>query len=550
MSFSWRKITPLNLLVGVLLVALTAAAVYLTIRLRPGSPAGLEVGGETLFLLGAWEIWLAWALIAATVTLAAQVRRRAKLAALAIVPLAALCLWLTHPLLLDAEPEAKKFRSADQLAEAQRQTVLIGMDALAWDRLLPLVEAGRLPHFAQLMEAGSYGVLESLPTLRPSTQQTGFWSPVVWTTIATGVTEDKHGINDFSVTSGDGNSRMAMSWHRKAPAFWDIFSAFHRPVGVVGWWASFPAEEVSGIMVSSSVGLRGHRGLENFEIDDPGWFRRRKHLTHPEWYKHVIAEAVGLPQNMADWFDEEIFPFRTVPVLDQDNLETLLSVTWQDRLYLDTLLHLLETEEDTALYSVYFEGVDVLNHRFWQYLDSPENLAEQAATQGIGLPEGFDAHRLVVDRYYEVMDDYLGRVMDATGEDSTLIVVSDHGFVNDPDHPRGADHSPWGAILLRGPGIRAGHDLNLSLPASLADLAAPVDILDVLPTLLYLHGLPVSDELQGEVISRAFTRSFVGDHPRLTVPTYGDFESSREIAVETADEEEYLERMKSLGYIN
>jgi|GEM_PF-1422686 len=549
MNSSQRKIDPVHVLAALLLVALTAGAAYLTLGVRPGPPAVLEAGGETLFLRGAWEIWLAWGLAAAGVALAAQVRRRPRMAALAVLPLAALGLWLALPALLKAEPETATFTSTTQLGEETRRTLLIGIDALSFDRLLPLVEAGRLPHFQRLMEEGSYGVLESMRTQRWMTDEIGFWSPVVWTTIATGVRETKHGIDDFEIQPDNGKRRMAMSYHRKAPAFWDIFSAFQRPAGVVGWWATHPAEEISGIMVSSSLGLRGHADLKHLEIDDEAWFQRRRRLTYPQWYQRVITEDIGLPQGMDDWFDEEIFPYRRVPVLEPKNLKTLLSITWQDRMYLDTLLHLLAHEKEMSLYAVYFEGVDVLNHRFWQYLGSPGKLADEAAMKSIRLPEGFDDHRQVVDRYYEVMDDYLGRMLEAAGEGATVIVVSDHGFRADPENPQGADHSPWGAILMRGPGIRAGQPLNLSLPTSVANLDEPVRVLDVLPTLLYLHGLPISQNLDGSVITRAFTRSFVSDRPMLTIPDYGDFESSREVEVEANDEEEYLRRMKSLGYI-
>lgn len=547
-KLSLRGISLPHVVAFLSLAALTAGALALVSRVSPGPPATLALDNGVLFLNGTWEIWLCWLLAGAAVLLVAQIRRRPTVATLAVIPLAGLVLWLAHPWLLAAEPETQPFASAEQLGGEGRKTLLIGVDALAWDRLLPLVEAGRLPHFQELMKRGSYGVLESLRSYRPSTRETGYWSPVVWTTIATGTEVRKHGINDFAIEIGNRRPRMAKSHHRKQPAFWNIFSAFHRPVGVVGWWATYPAEKVSGVMVSSSVGLRGHRGLKNFAIDDVAWLRRRRNLTYPEWYKHVVADKVGLPQKIDEWFAEEIFPYREVPLLDENTVETLVSVIWQDQLYLETTLHLLQSEE-MSLYATYFEGIDVLNHHFWQYLDTPEALNRKAESMGFEVPAGFSAHRQVVDRYYEVVDGYLGRLIEAAGEDATVIVVSDHGFRNDPDHLHRADHSPWGAILLQGPGIRAGHDLNLSLPASLANHAKFVSVLDVLPTLLYLHGLPISNEIDGQVIYRALERSLARSQPRLSIPSYGDFESSREVAIETDDEDEYLERMKSLGYI-
>ena len=273
----------------------------------------------------------------------------------------------------------------------------------------------------------------------------------------------------------------------------------------------------------------------------------------------MVAHDVGLPKGIGDLgWNAELYPYREYPILDDERLDTLLSVLWQDRLYLDTTLHLLRTE-DFSLYTTYFEGVDVVSHNFWQFIDSPEEFRQQAR---FPVPEDFDADRHVVDRYYEIVDGYLGELLAAAGDDATVMVVSDHGFRSDPDHARKANHSPYGVILMKGPGIRQGHDLNLSLPGSLAELFGDGDtagggtaggdrvtVLDVLPTLLYLHGLPISEQLDGRVLSETLERSLAGRQPELTVPTYGDFASTREIDVESADEDEYLQRMKALGYI-
>ena len=338
---------------------------------------------------------------------------------------------------------------------------------------------------------------------------------------------------------------MAKSWHRRAPAFWNLFSAFHRPVGVVGWWASWPAEQVEGVMVSSSIGLRGHRGIRQIGLDDKSWFARRHDLTYPDSYTQVVADEIGLPEDMDDWFEAELFPYREVPLLDAGDLDTLLSVVWQDRLYLKTTLHLLETEK-LSVTTTYFEGIDALSHHFWQFIDHPQAIHDE---MDAALPPDFDAHRYVVDRYYEIVDGYLGELLAAAGDDATVMLVSDHGFRDDSTNPHGADHSPYGVLVLAGPGVRRGENLDLSLPGSLAALDHRIGVLDVLPTLLYLHGLPISTELPGEPIFRALERGFVDGRPELTVPSYGDFASSREVEVESADEEEYLQRMKALGYI-
>lgn len=505
----------------------------------------LEAGGHAFFITSPWEI--GGLCLGALLLLAAASRRasrwgRASLLAAAAAGFAVL---LAADLFQTQPAKAAALETADR-APGHRRTLIVGIDALSWDRLLPLVRQQRLPNFARLMREGSYGVLHSHRTLRPSVQKEGYWSPVVWTTIATGVTVDKHGIDDFSIRQDDRTAKLAGTWHRKSPAFWNLFSAFDRSVGIVGWWGSWPAEEVNGILVSSSVGLRGHRGIRHIDLEDDAWFRKRRRLTFPEQFKHVIAGEIGLPRDTDRFMNERIFPLDRYPLRDGSERETLRSVLWQDRLYLDITLHLLEKEK-FDLYATYFEGIDALSHQFWGFIDHPDEIYRQARFH---VPGGFEDHTLAVDRYYEVVDGYLGQLLAAAGDETTVIVCSDHGFRTEVDHPRKADHSGYGALLVKGAGIRAETNLNLSLRGSLFSLIhGPVTVLDVLPTLLYMHDLPISEELDGRVLYRVFEPAYLHRHREIRVPTYGDFEATREIEIPSEDEEEYLERMRSLGYV-
>src|SRR5215210_6520390 len=68
--------------------------------------------------------------------------------------------------------------------------VLVGIDAADWLTIDRLVQKGVLPAFAQLKRAGRTGVMLSTPPLV---------SPIIWTTIATGMPPEKHGILDFVI---------------------------------------------------------------------------------------------------------------------------------------------------------------------------------------------------------------------------------------------------------------------------------------------------------------------------------------------------------------
>lgn len=76
-------------------------------------------------------------------------------------------------------------------------------------------------------------------------------SPVIWTTVATGVGPDVHRVLDFQEVDPKTGQKVPISGlSRAVPAVWNLASAAGRKVGVVGWWASHPAEEVEGFFVS------------------------------------------------------------------------------------------------------------------------------------------------------------------------------------------------------------------------------------------------------------------------------------------------------------
>src|SRR5262249_54274266 len=107
-----------------------------------------------------------------------------------------------------------------------------------------LIRAGRLPTFARLRAFGRTGVMVATPPLV---------SPMLWTTMATGVEPENHGVLDFMVDLPGGRQVPVGSSQRLAPALWNLFSQNGRPVAVVGWWATWPAEHVDGTVVSDAL---------------------------------------------------------------------------------------------------------------------------------------------------------------------------------------------------------------------------------------------------------------------------------------------------------
>src|SRR5262249_26501056 len=123
-----------------------------------------------------------------------------------------------------------------------RKVLLIGWDSADWKILNPLLEAGQMPHLNRLIEQG---VMGTLATLHPA------YSPMLWTSIATGVRPFKHGVLGFTEPTPDGQDVMPVSnLSRKVRAIWNILHLRGKTCNVVGWWPSHPVEPIRGVMVS------------------------------------------------------------------------------------------------------------------------------------------------------------------------------------------------------------------------------------------------------------------------------------------------------------
>ena len=124
-----------------------------------------------------------------------------------------------------------------------KKVLLIGWDAADWKIINQLIDEGMMPTMEKFVNQGTIG---NLATLEPP------FSPMLWTTIATGVLPDKHGILGFTEPTPDRvGVRPVSSTSRKVKAIWNILNQKGYKSNVVGWWPSHPAEPINGLMVSN-----------------------------------------------------------------------------------------------------------------------------------------------------------------------------------------------------------------------------------------------------------------------------------------------------------
>ena len=108
-----------------------------------------------------------------------------------------------------------------------------------------MLQRGDLPVLARLIDGGGRAVLRAEPPL---------YSPVVWTTLATGFPPSEHGVTQLEMPDPTGDAPiLAASFHRRRAALWQMVSAGGKDVGIVGWWTRWPAEPVRGTLVSDRL---------------------------------------------------------------------------------------------------------------------------------------------------------------------------------------------------------------------------------------------------------------------------------------------------------
>jgi predicted AlkP superfamily phosphohydrolase/phosphomutase len=409
--------------------------------------------------------------------------------------------------------------------------LLIGIDGLDWERVTRLVREGRMPNTAELMAGGAAGVLRSIHPYR---------SPSVWTTIATGKTEEKHGISGFMARGAALRDQLLASSNlRKAKAIWQILSSAERSVGVIGWLVTYPAEAVNGYMISSLSVLQLSRRPGD-EVPEAEFEDLRRGVYPPELWDEVAR----FRRTEEDVPEEDLLPLLgTTDYLDEaeakERMHHLARFRAADLTAWGMAEHLFPTMK-SDFDAIYFRGNDIVSHFFWRYME-PDTWKERPSEEMI------ETFAPVIDRYYEMADEMIGRFLAFRDEDTIVILLSDHGFAGHRGYP-GFDggvamginmHRAQGTIVLNGPNIVAGTEID------------GASVLDVTPTILALSRLPVGRDMDGKPLAAAIDPAFLARHPVAYVDTYetgGDAGESEPI--ESPIDDEVKEMLRSLGYID
>jgi predicted AlkP superfamily phosphohydrolase/phosphomutase len=264
---------------------------------------------------------------------------------------------------------------------------ILGLDGATFDLIRPWAAEGKLPNLARLLEEGVQATLTS--TMPPV-------SPPAWCSFATGKNPGRHGILAFTRTDPTTyDVRFENSRTVRGRTFWRIASEAGKRVGAMNVPMTFPPEDVNGFVVGG--------------IFSPSL--RSRFVSPPAVQDALLAAVPGYVIECVDVDRARLKGDRLQAFFDR------LLVMIEKRV--EAIRFLYETQRPDIMSAV-IVATDRASHYFWKHMDP--KVADQVAPQERG--KFTDA----LLRTYQKCDWAVGEVRKMLDDDTTLFVMSDHGF--------------------------------------------------------------------------------------------------------------------------
>ena len=280
------------------------------------------------------------------------------------------------------------------------RTMLIGLDGATFTVLEPLMDGSCeegviMPFLASVVQNGYSATLKS--TKHPLT-------PPAWTTVCTGRTPGHHGVYDF-VRFEDMGSDVYFTLYDsrdiRVETFWEVASREDKTVVSLNFPMMAPPPEINGSLVPGFV----------------SWKHLRRNM-YPRSLFGRIDKIEGFDPKELSW-DFERESAIGEPMFDEELYKWVENHLPRDKQWTNIGKHLLE-EDNPDVFALMLDGVDKIQHQAWHVLDPR-----------IWKGEGSDAAKAVrglVLKYFAQVDEYLKSLYEASGPDTRMIIISDHGF--------------------------------------------------------------------------------------------------------------------------
>jgi len=345
----------------------------------------------------------------------------------------------------------------------ERPVIVVAVRNLPYDWILTLTGEGSLPFFDQARKRGYNTRLEPFPTLNPS---------ALWATLATGKLPFRHGVT----------GRFAYRTAVNGADASDRFLIVPNGIGFRVWGLLPPVKRISAQLPSGDA--------------------------LPIW---TLFQRVGLRAAVIDWPGTKLSSAGTAP---QSSVLQRFNGAGAAR---DRIVHGLSTDLTVAA-RIGAAAADRNNALVIGALNGFEEAQRAVHIFTNDLPQRSTMKGEVLRAYAEQVDLILGS-MAREFPDHLIVVVSPAGPV-----PQPIAATPY--ALLRDwfvtvdPGADDGFVLITGRGVAHPEKPEPAAPEDLVPTVLYAAGLPVGRDMDGRVLTGAFTDEQLRDNPLSVVQTY------------------------------
>jgi len=252
-----------------------------------------------------------------------------------------------------------------------RRVLVIGIDGVPYSFVREQIRLGRLPNFARVVEAG---------TMVPLHSSWPFVSSVAWSSFMTGKNPGKHNIYGFvDRKPASYDIFLPNSSTMRSEPLWCTLSNAGKQVVVMNVPVTYPPRQVNGLMVSCFLSPSLAKATYPREL-----------AAELEHMGYKIDADAAIARRSKDEFMKELY----------DVLEHRAKV----------MFHLMDTQPWDFFMSHIME-TDRLHHFYWEYMENNDPK---------WAPE--------FHRFYARVDQILGQVWERVDKDTTLMMLSDHGF--------------------------------------------------------------------------------------------------------------------------
>ena len=163
-----------------------------------------------------------------------------------------------------------------------QKTLIVGLDAVCWQYLEPLLRSRRMPTLQRFMDTGVWGTLRS--TMPP-------WTPTAWSSIITGKNPGKHGIFDMMwKRSGSYEFTPTNATLRVGTPFWQTLNNAGIKTGVVNAPFTHPVSPVNGFLVCG-FGTPNSASAIAYPQEAATWIQANLSDFRPEVEAELLATA-------------------------------------------------------------------------------------------------------------------------------------------------------------------------------------------------------------------------------------------------------------------